>query len=897
MIPQFSQVDNENQKIILYNDFMELLINNITYINIIILLAGATSLHLGASFLKREKHTKGFFKYSVFMLALGNGLCCMGYSIMSLSPDLRFAYYFRVLGLIGIDIYLMAEILLVTSCLNFSRFAEYLIIGLSGLASLFDIVIFGSRESDTFVRYENYTAYVRLDPYRHLFHYTFLTIMGISMFIIACVWAVNVRFKREKRLVFFAYVSNLILAASCIPDFRIYDSDFNLTHVFYCTGMLFAFIVFFVASNNYMMFNITVNSISKDIFSTLGTGLLVFDTNYHLNLSNEYADKLLGLDNEPHRIRLKEIFELKTGEPLKMFEKASSGDIIDYRLTSKLTNKVILVNFSCKFDRSNQPMCYILVATDLTEENRLIDEAQAANKAKSEFISNISHEIRTPINIISGMDELIRRECKDETILKYAENINVASKNLTSLINDVLDFSKIESGKLEVVSGEYNIQHLLIECYHMFAGLSSQKNQMLSFTCDPNLPAGLIGDDIRIKQILSNLLSNAVKYTPEGGSIQFSATYKERNDNFLALVIQVKDNGIGIKEEDLPHIFENFQRFELSRNRTIQGTGLGLTITQNLVSLLHGVINVESTYQHGSTFTVEIPQQISNPEPIGELTDLDMRKKLTYTNSFIAPKARILAVDDVQMNLDVFVGLLKKTQIQIDTALNGPDALALSHKRKYDIIFLDHMMPEMDGIEVLKRIRANGASANLETPVVMLTANAMMGADKKYLENGFTDYLSKPIKPDALDEMVLKHLPEELIQAEEEPKADSNQEPEESEFIKSLSFIDAKAGLAFAAGDEDFYRQIVTTFVNEDKREALNSLLQKEDWANYQIIAHSLKGTALTIGAEDLSSAAKELEFAAKENKIDYIKSHHNDVIDQYGKLLEKLKNALQLSI
>ena len=896
MIPQFIQLDNENQKIILYNVFMKLILDYILYINIIILLAGATSVHLGASFIHREKHTKGFFKYSVFLLSLGNGFCCIGYSIMSLSTNLTLAYYFRVLGLVGIDIYLIAEIMLITSCLNFSRIAEYFIILITSVSAAFDVVIYGHPDADSFVRYDNYTSYVRSDPYRHLFHYTYLIILAICMLLISLVWAFNVKFKREKRLVFFAFLSNLIFAASSVPDFMISRVAVTLPHLYYCCGIFFAFVVFYTASNNYMMFYITVNSISRDIFSNLGTGLLVFDTNYHLNLSNDYANNLLGLDKEPHRIRLKEIFCLKSGEPLKMFEKAAEGMVIDYRLTAEVTEKVTLVNFSCKFDRNDQPMCYILVATDLTEENRLIEETQAASEAKSEFISNISHEIRTPLNIISGMDELILRETDDTNILKYAENINVASRTLSSLINDVLDFSKIESGKLELYSGEYDIADLLNDCYNMFSTLAIDKNQHFSIKCNPAVPKSMLGDDVRLKQILSNLLSNAVKYTPENGEISLNVDCKNYDESTIILVLKVIDNGIGIKEDDVPHLFENFQRFELSRNRTIQGTGLGLSITNNLVSLLHGIIKVDSVYEKGSTFTVEIPQGIVDATPVGNITERYSIPHTRYQTSFTAPSARILAVDDMQMNIDVFVGLLKKTEITIDTALSGAEALSLLENNYYHIIFLDHMMPEMDGIQVLKRLRETAHSPSINSPVIMLTANAMMGADKKYLDNGFTDYLSKPIKPADLESMVIKHLPPELVIKSEikmEGITDTASDNHQG-FIDALDFIDAKAGLEFAAGDEDFYRQIITTYINEDKRPALDDFLAKEDWPNYQIVAHSLKGTSLTIGAGELSAAAKELEFAVKEDRVSYIKEHHAEVMQEYGVLLEQLKEVME---
>lgn len=875
---------------------MEHIYRNVIFLNIIILVAGATSVHLGASFLKRERNSQGFFKYSVFLLALGNGLCCMGYSIMSLSPNIIYAYYFRVIGLFGINLYLIAEILLITSCLHFSRKAEYFIIIFTSLAASFDMIIYGHPASNRFIRYAtyNFTSYLKNDPYRILYHYIYIALLALFMFVLGCVWLYTSTFRRDKRLIIFAFLSNFILAASTIPDILKISYDLQLPHLFYCVGIFLAFVVFYVASNNYMTFYITVNSISKDIFSTLGTGLLVFDTNYHLNMANDYAKRLLGLNKEPHRIRLKEIFTLDSGEPFKMFEKATEGMDIDYRLTAEVTGKVVLVNFSCKMDRNHEPMCYILVATDLTEENHLIKEAQAANEAKSEFLSNISHEIRTPINIITGMDELILRECTDEQIIKYADNISVASKNLTSLINDVLDISKIESGKLEICSFDYSIKTVLRDCYNMFINVAEKKHQTLDFICDPNLPKTLKGDEIRIKQILSNLISNALKYTPENGRITADIEFKETaSPESLMLIIKISDNGIGIREEDIPYVFDNFQRFELQRNRTIQGTGLGLSITKNLITLLHGTIIVDSTYGCGSTFTVNVPQSISDHTPIGPIADYKYSGKIRkYESSFIAPAAKILTVDDVQMNLDVFCGLLKKTQVQIDCALTGAEALSMMGSTKYDLVFLDHMMPEMDGVEVLKRLRSDKTSLSHDVPVIMLTANATMGADQQYLADGFTDYLSKPIQPAQLDEMVLKHLHDDLITYTEH--SENVQATATSDLMHSLDFIDANAGLQFAAGDEDFYRQILNTYIVEDKRPKLNEFLKKGDWPNYQILAHSLKGTSLTIGASEMSAAAKALEFAVKENNLDYIKEHHESVMEEYGKLLEKLKNALE---
>lgn len=875
---------------------------NMLYINIILLIAGATSIHLGGSFLKRERNTKGFFKYSVFLLALGNGLSCMGYSLMSISPNLDHAYYFRVIGLIGIDIYIFAEIILVTSCLNISRVAEIFIILVSSMAIMLDIYIYGAPETNIFYRYDNYTIYLSNDPYRYLFHMSFLIVISISLISIGVFWALHVKYRRDKQLVFYAFVSNIIFAISSVPDFFITMHEVPFMHLLYCIGLFLAFIVFFVSANNYMVFYITVNSISRDIFSTLGAGLLVFDTNYHLNLSNDYADKLLGLDLEPERIRLKEIFQLESGEPLKMFRKSQEGIAIDYRLTANVTGKVTLVNFSCKMDKNNQPMCYILIATDLTEENRLIEEAQSANAAKTNFLSNISHEIRTPINVISGMNELILRECDNPTILKYAENINVASRNLTSLINDVLDFSKIESGRLELIADDFNIGTVLNDSYNMFLNLTKNKKQNFSLDCQQDTPSILKGDEVRLKQILTNLISNAVKYTAEYGTINVNVSYTNIDSKTIMLNLAVRDNGIGIKQEDIPKLFLNFQRFETFKNKSIQGSGLGLAITKNLVSLMSGTITVESIYGQGSVFTVKIPFTVCDYSPIGEINErYSAGSTQKYRASFTAKDAQILAVDDVQMNLDVFVGLLKHTGVNIDCALNGEQALDMMSKKKYDIIFLDHMMPEMDGIEVLKCLRADYNSPNNVTPVIMLTANATMGADRKYLADGFDDYLSKPIHPLALENMVIKHLPENLLNHISKDVESVNTISEiampiletRSDFLDKLTFLDTKAGLEFAAGDENFYRQILDTYIQDDKCEAMQSLYEKKDWPNYRIIAHSIKGTALTIGAPEVSTAAKDLETAVKENRIDYVDAHHLEVLNQYKELLEKLREAL----
>lgn len=406
-------------------------------------------------------------------------------------------------------------------------------------------------------------------------------------------------------------------------------------------------------------------------------------------------------------------------------------------------------------------------------------EAIAAAKAKSVFLANMSHEIRTPINAILGMDTMILRESDDKDILEYAGNIQSASQTLLSLINDILDFSKIETGKLELVQGDYALSSLINDVYHMLLGKAKEKGLALNVDSDKNLPAKLYGDEVRIRQIIVNILNNAIKYT-EKGSVTLKVSMAEQqnadainNNNVtgsqpaknIIITFTISDTGIGIKPENISHLFDSFSRFDENKNKHIEGTGLGLAITKQLTKLMNGKINVTSKYGEGSVFEVSIPQKIVSDLKIGDISEKynatpDKKKKKA---SFTAPDAKVLVVDDVKMNINVFKALLKRTKISVDSAMSGPEALEMIKGNKYDIIFLDHMMPDMDGIETYKHMKELEESPNKDTTVIMLTANAIMGAKEEYLGIGFSDYLSKPVQAAKLEAMILKYLPEELV--------------------------------------------------------------------------------------------------------------------------------------
>ena len=458
------------------------------------------------------------------------------------------------------------------------------------------------------------------------------------------------------------------------------------------------------------------------------------------------------------------------------------------------------------------------------------------------------------------------------------------------MINDILDFSKIESGKMELHPGAYELSSLLNDSYNMIALKAKEKNLKFVIEYDETVPEKLYGDEVRIRQILINLLTNAVKYT-EKGSITLQVGWEKKSKDLLLLNITVKDTGIGIRQEDQKKLFQSFQRVDERKNRNIEGTGLGLSITKRFLELMGGRIDVKSEYQKGSEFSVVIPQKILSENPIGAIDKPCVPENYKQEQKlFLAPQGRILVVDDVPMNLKVITGLLKNTQLMVDTAESGMQCLALVEKNKYHVIFLDHMMPEMDGIETLELMKRQTSSKNQDTPVIMLTANAVLGAREEYLAAGFRDYLSKPVREDELEKMLLKYLPKELVI---EQKEEQNPERPKENLLENLTFLDTASGLVYCGQNIGFYREILETYLNDNKCREIETYFEKNDWENYCILIHALKSTSLSIGAKVLSEEAKNLELAAKENNTPYILAHHKEVMDHYQKLLTQIKSAL----
>ncbi|MBQ4402488.1 MAG: response regulator [Synergistaceae bacterium] len=515
--------------------------------------------------------------------------------------------------------------------------------------------------------------------------------------------------------------------------------------------------------------------------------------------------------------------------------------------------------------------------------------AEYASQAKSAFLSNMSHEIRTPMNAILGINEMILRESEEPNILEYSENIRTAGTTLLGLINDILDFSKIEAGKMDIIPVNYDLSSLINDLVTMIQAKIDKKGLLLTLDFDGNIPKMLYGDEVRIKQVVTNILTNAVKYT-EKGSVTFRIGHEKIADDPDGVILNfsVSDTGIGIKPEDMAKLFSEFERIEEKRNRNIEGTGLGMNITKQLLEMMGTSLKVESVYGKGSTFSFRLQQKVIQWEPLGDYEAAHRASLLSmkrYKEKFTAPDAHVLVVDDTPMNLTVFKGLLKRTLVKIDTADSGSKALSLAKDRKYDVIFLDHMMPNMDGIETLQKLRAETQGPNIKTAAICLTANAISGAREEYLAVGFDDYLTKPIDALKLEEMMIRYLPPEKILA-----PDSDTEPEQKtelpEWLYSIDELDVNAGLKHC-GDEEAYLDTLKIYggYSATGADEIAGFWRVRDITNTTVKVHALKSTSRAIGAESLGTLAEKLELAGKAGDEAVLNAELAGLLERYRAL------------
>lgn len=630
----------------------------------------------------------------------------------------------------------------------------------------------------------------------------------------------------------------------------------------------FAFAVFvlmiflFVAIFKYGYFNSAMVA-SRNVLDHSEDGILTIDEHGRLIFANSTFKRIM-----PQVLVLKRIYD----------DKIINEMIFGSR--SKITIDGIYYEVRKEEIRELDTLGgYVLWFVNITKYQENLAEVNASNEAKSRFLAQMSHEIRTPINTMLSMNEMIRRVSRDGDVLKYSRNIEDAGKTLMVIVNDILDISKVETGKVSIISAEYSVKSLFSEIWVMTESNAKNKNITLEFDISPEIPSVLYGDKVRIKQVLLNLVINAIKYTDEGGVLVKASAENDATLKNTLLTVLVADTGSGIKPEDMSRIFEIFERVEYNAD----GAGIGLSIAKRFSKLMGGDVSVESTVGKGSTFTFTLLQEICDFNPIGDFEGSEQELSEKDRGTFFIPDANILEVDDNQMNRFVVGELLKRTHARVDFAESGAKALEMVKLKRYDVILMDMMMPKMDGVETLYALKALKDTPCEDTPVVAVTANAVIGMKEKYISLGFSDYISKPINPDELERVIKKFVPDKT-------------EAFGEKFDEKV--LDINLGLLYSDNDSSLYRCLVEMFCDEllTIKQQLADALEQNDTALYRTIVHGFKNNARSIGGTLAADVAYELEEFAAEGSTENLFQNQARLfyeMDRLNQSLEQFKSHI----
>lgn len=873
----------------------------------IIFLDFAFAVYLFAKQCGKEK--RKYMENSLFaLLCLASAVWSFGFWGIMIQTQPFYAHIFRIIGEIGMFAYLSAAQLLF--CQFMGTLKQYEVPIAAVTAFSYVICFFICQDGQVIYHRERFGMSYEFKPgFWNNVYVLYCIVIAGHLFFSVIYMLVNARRKSMQ-----VFAKKLLVMLFIVVLGMILDTILPLLGMLAIPGSTIAQFIAIVALQRALDFadrsRITIGNMSYYVYSSLTIPVLVYDDDYDLQIINDVAHDFFRMHgDEKQNPRIDDLFAVSEFDVFRF-----NGSHKELDTLCKKNDLPCNLTVSKIHDDYYDVIGYIITVTDLSErqENiaklkQAIRDAESANQAKTTFLANMSHEIRTPMNAIIGFSELALKKKLSKEVKEYIQGIHLASKNLLAIINDILDITKIESGKMEIIPANYYMADLLDDVSLIISRQAAAKGLAFYMNLDPNIPNQLYGDKVRIRGVLINILNNAVKYTNEG-SVSFEVKVLSLEDDTIRLSFIVSDTGIGIKKENLKNLFKSFERLDQQLNYGVEGSGLGLSIAKGYVNLMGGEITVDSEYGQGSVFTITINQKVVDATPFEHQFTIDRVQEESDTRQLVIKDMRVLLVDDNQINLMVAKGLLSSYGLMVDTASSGADAIELCKKTHYPIIFLDQMMPEMDGIEAMKRIRQIDSFYAMggEGKIIVLTANAIRGTRELLMKEGFDEYLGKPMNMKRVEALLTEYTPEDKISyvelpdediEEQEVEKEENTQREDIGYLKEqLPEVDVDAGLVSCGGKVSDYLDILKINYTYGKKnlDELKSLLQEKNYKNYTIKIHAMKSTSKGIGAMEVSDMALKQEEAGNAEAYSYIDENFESFNEAYESLLQKIGEVLR---
>lgn len=837
------------------------------------------------------------------ILCLSSAIWGMGFFGVIVQTDPSKAYFWRAIGMIGTFSYLIVVQMLVCQLSGVKKpiLRGMEIFSFSGVIIYFFVI---QKEQAEYKLTSIGMTYSFTPGFWNNVYTLYTVIIGLNLLWVICQMIRHGKERRLKELGKKLLVAEIIIMSGSLLDtvFPLFGKPAIPGSTI---GQFVALIFLYHAISFINRFRMNIANMSEFIYYSLAMPVLVYNADYKLRILNDAAFSFFGIqEGKVEDIEISQLFHIRKEEVFSFENKRKDVDAVcchNQLYCSLAINKI--------YDDYGDNTGYIIIVTDLSERMRAMQrleeakkEAEYANQAKSTFLANMSHEIRTPMNAIIGFSELVLKMDISDEVREHVEDIKWSSHNLLAIINDILDISKIESGKMELIPEKYYMAALLKDVSLIIASQAQAKGLDFHMEVDPEIPNRLYGDKIRIRGILINILNNAVKYTKEG-SISFDVSVLEKTDKMAKLEFKVSDTGSGIRPEDQEHLFKSFEQLDRKVHYGVEGSGLGLAISNGYVNLMGGEIKVSSVYGKGSVFTVVLKQEIVDASPMdGSYSHEEERQNGSTLGSMQISGVQVLVVDDNFVNLRVAYCIMKSYGLIVDTASSGQEAVELCRTRQYQFVFMDQMMPEMNGVEAMNQIRALSPyyAKGGESKIIVLTADAISGVRKGLMDQGFDEYLGKPINLKQMERLFVKFLPKDKITLqlpEEKQKAGGKAEEKEIIYLEeALPEVDVKKGVENCGGEcSDYLKVLKIAWDYGGKQlEELRNLQKQQDYENYTIKVHSMKSTAMNMGAVGISELAKAQEMAGKKGDYAYIDKYMEPFIQQYKTLLQEIKEVLQ---